>query len=68
MFSLLPALLHHGNPENTCVIGLGTGMSAGWLAEVKSVKTLDVYELEPHIITCASYYASVNHDVTNNPR
>ncbi len=68
MLSLLPALLHHDNPENACVIGLGTGMSAGWLAEVESVKTLDVYELEPHIIKCASYYASVNHDATNNPK
>ena len=32
-----------------CVIGLGTGTSAGWLAEVEAIKSVDVYELEPKI-------------------
>ena len=68
MLSLLPAILHHGEPKNACVIGLGTGMSAGWLAEVESIKSLDVFELEPHLIHCASHYASFTFDVTNRPK
>ena len=68
MISILPALLHQGEPARTCVIGLGTGMTAGWLAEIDSVKTVDVYELEPRVAECASYYASFNHDVTNHPK
>ena len=68
MLGILPAILHHGEPEHTCVIGLGTGMSAGWLAELESVKTVDVYELEPHVAECASYFASMNYDVTNHPK
>ncbi len=68
MCSLLPAILHHGEPKNACVIGLGTGMSAGWLAEVESIESVDVFELEPHLIHCASHYASFTFDVTNRPK
>jgi len=68
MCGLLPALLHHGEPKNACVIGLGTGMSAGWLAEVESITSVDVFELEPHLIQCASHYASFTFDVTNRPK
>lgn len=67
MCSLLPALLHHSEPKNACVIGLGTGMSAGWLAEVNSIESVDVFELEPHLIQCASRYAPFTFDVTNRP-
>lgn len=67
MLGLLPALLHHGEPQNACVIGLGTGMSAGWLTEIESIKSVDVFELEPHLVNCASRYASFTFDVTNRP-
>ncbi|GEM_PF-951153 len=68
MVSMLPALLHHSEPERTCVIGLGTGMTAGWLAQVESVKSVDVYELEPQVAECAKSFASMNYDVTNHPK
>jgi len=68
MLSLLGSLLHHGDPKHACVIGLGTGTSAGWLAQVPSIESLDVFELEPHLVDCARYYAPVNYDVVNNPK
>jgi len=45
---ILPALLHP-KPEKCLVVGLGTGETAGWLAEVDSVKQVDIVEIEPAV-------------------
>ncbi|NWK57272.1 spermidine synthase [Verrucomicrobiaceae bacterium N1E253] len=68
MLPMLGALLHPGEPKQACVIGVGTGTSVGWLAEVESIESVDVFELEPHLLECARYYASVNHDMVNHPK
>lgn len=68
MLALTGAALHETGVETACVIGLGTGTSAGWLAEVESVKRVDVMELEPQLIECAKYYKDVNFDVVNHPK
>lgn len=34
------------NPKSAFVIGLGTGSTAGWLAEVASIERVEVAELE----------------------
>jgi hypothetical protein len=36
--------------RNACVIGLGTGSTAGWLAAVPEIQQVDVMELEPAIL------------------
>ena len=48
MFPVLGAMLH-ADPRESLVIGLGTGESAGWLAELPTMERVDVVELEPAI-------------------
>ena len=67
MSGLIGALLHP-NTENAMVIGLGTGSTAGWLAAVPSIRTVDVIELEPSVLEVARRCAAVNADVMNNPK
>lgn len=62
MGGLIGAALHP-EPRSALVIGLGTGSSAGWLAEVASIERVDVYELEPAVLEVARRCAPVNRDV-----
>src|SRR5262249_37186087 len=50
------------------VIGLGTGSTAGWLAQVPSIERVDVVELEPAVLHVAEVCAPVNHDVLRDPK
>jgi spermidine synthase len=67
MLGLLGAALHP-NPKRALVIGLGTGETAGWLAQVPSIEAVDVYELEPAIVRVAEEAAPANHDALKNPK
>jgi spermidine synthase len=67
MVGLLGALLHP-RPARVLVVGLGTGSTAGWLAEVPGVQRVDVVELEPAVVEVARRCASVNRHVLENPR
>jgi spermidine synthase len=67
MSGLIGAALHP-DPKSSLVIGLGTGSSAGWLAEVPSMERVDVVELEPDIAEVARYSESVNRRVLDNPK
>jgi spermidine synthase len=67
MSGLLGALLH-GNPGTAMVVGLGTGSTAGWLAEVPSIERVDVLELEPAIEYVAEVCTPVNRDVLHHPK
>ena len=67
MLGLLPAMLHPG-PKNAFVVGLGTGSTAGWLADVPGMERVDVAELEPGMTRLArDYFAPVNRDVMTKP-
>lgn len=67
MLGLLGPLLHP-HPRTCLVIGLGTGETAGWLAEVPTVERVDVVELEPAIDEMARRCAAVNFDVLNHAK
>lgn len=67
MSGLLGAMLHP-QVERALVIGLGTGSTAGWLAEIDTVEAVDVVEIEPAIVEVARACAPVNHDVLDNPK
>jgi len=67
MAGLLAALVHP-NPKRVLVIGLGTGSTAGWLAQVPTVERVDIVELEPATLDVARVSASGNHDVLANPK
>jgi spermidine synthase len=65
--SILGAVLHD-DPKTALVIGLGTGESAGWLAEMRNMEHVDVVELEPAIDEMARRCSELNWDVLDNPR
>ena len=65
--AILGAVLHK-NPRTALVIGLGTGESAGWLADIRNVERVDVVELEPAIDEMARRCRELNRDVLNHPR
>jgi spermidine synthase len=65
--SSLAAVLHD-DPKTALVIGLGTGETAGWLADMRNVERVDVVELEPAIDEMARRCREVNRDVMNHPR
>lgn len=67
MSGLIGALLHE-EPKRVLVIGLGTGVTAGWLAQVESVERVDVVELEPAVVGFARDFGSVNFDVVDHPK
>src|SRR5438552_1645574 len=52
MLGLIGAL-QHPRPRTALVIGLGTGSTAGWLAQVPSIERVDVVELEPAVVHVA---------------
>jgi predicted membrane-bound spermidine synthase len=46
----LVGAIQHPQPRSAFVIGLGTGTSAGWLADVPGMERVDVVELEPRVV------------------
>jgi spermidine synthase len=67
MAGLLGALLHP-SPRRILVVGLGTGSTAGWLADVPGVERVDVVELEPVVEEVARRCSLVNRNALANPR
>ncbi|MEW6263684.1 MAG: fused MFS/spermidine synthase [Thermodesulfobacteriota bacterium] len=67
MLGLLGAAFHP-RPQKALVIGLGTGCSAGWLADVPGIERVDVVELEPGVLEVARQCAPVNRNVLANPK
>ncbi|MCE9525063.1 MAG: fused MFS/spermidine synthase [Planctomycetales bacterium] len=67
MLGILPAILHP-HPRKALVVGLGTGETAGWLANVESLEHVDVAELEPAMRTVAQLCSPLNHEVLSNPK
>jgi spermidine synthase len=67
MSGLLGAMLHR-DPRRSLVIGLGTGSTAGWLGQVRSMERVDVVELEPAVRRVARDFAAVNGGCMSNPK
>jgi len=66
MSGLLPALLQ-GDPKSACVVGLGTGSTGGWLAQIPSMERVLVIELEPAMQEVAERVAPVNRNALEQP-
>ena len=54
--------------KTACVIGLGTGSTAGWLAMVPEIERVDAMELEPAIVHMARVCELANGHVLDNPK
>jgi spermidine synthase len=67
MLGLIGAAIHP-HPQSAVVVGLGTGETAGWLADVPSIERVDVIELEPAVQEMARRCRAVNRDVLANPK
>ncbi|HEV7238485.1 MAG TPA: fused MFS/spermidine synthase, partial [Thermoanaerobaculia bacterium] len=67
MSGILP-LLMHPNPKTAMVVGLGTGTTSGWIADVPSMERVDVVELEPVVVDIAEYYNPVNRNALSNAK
>jgi len=67
MAGLAGALLHP-DPRRALVIGLGTGETAGWLAQVPGMERVDVVEIEPEIRHVAELCKAVTFDVLADPK
>ncbi|MCD7897988.1 MAG: fused MFS/spermidine synthase, partial [Planctomycetaceae bacterium] len=67
MSGLIGAALHP-NPRTSLVVGLGTGCTAGWLSEVKTMERVDVVELEPAILHMAEICTDANAGIMNKIR
>jgi spermidine synthase/MFS family permease len=63
----LIAALGHPAPRRAFVIGLGTGMTAGWLAAIPGMDRVDVAELEPSILEVARRTETANLHVLSRP-
>lgn len=67
MIGIVGALLHP-EPRSSMVIGLGTGTTAGWLADVPTMERVDVAEIEPVIARVARMCGPVNRNVMDHPK
>ncbi|MFH2202149.1 MAG: hypothetical protein ABIJ96_03455 [Elusimicrobiota bacterium] len=67
MLGHLPALLA-ARPERACVIGFGTGITAGVLARYGAVRTVDIIEISPVVRRAAHLFDAYNGEVTKNPK
>lgn len=67
MLGITGAILHP-NPRNACVVGLGTGTTAGWLADVPGMERVDVLELEEEIRKVAEFFDPVSRGAMKHPR
>lgn len=67
MLGLVGAILHP-QARSACVVGLGTGSTAGWLADVPGMDRVDVVEIEPGMLDLArNAFAPVNRNVLQKP-
>lgn len=62
MCGLIGAALHP-EPKKAMVVGLGTGCTAGWLAEIDSMERVDVVELETAVLHMARLCSFANHNI-----
>lgn len=67
MLSVLPSILHPDS-KSGLVVGLGTGESAGWMANLNFMDQVDVVELEPAVKKMAELCRDFNHNVLDHPK
>jgi len=67
LLGLIPGQLH-GEVESALVIGLGTGMTAGSLLDLPTLKELHVFEISSAVRDCAHKFAAWNGNVLEDSR
>jgi spermidine synthase len=67
MSGLLGAILQP-KATRSLVVGLGTGSTVGWLADIPAMERVDVIELEKAVVKVAELCGPVNRNVLSNPK
>ena len=65
--AILPAMLAD-KAERAFVIGWGTGMTAGELAALSSMKVVEVAEISPGVMEAAPLFDFASVNATQNPK
>lgn len=68
MSGLMGTILHPGDVKTACVVGFGTGITAGWMTKVETIERLDIIELERVIVELGEHFKRTNFDVTRSPK
>lgn len=63
----LPMLLH-SNATSALIIGLGSGVTSGAIAQHPTLQHLDTVEISPGVVEAARRFADWNHQVLDDPR
>ena len=62
------AMMLHPKAETALTIGLGSGMSAKALATFKSLKDIEVIEIEPAMIEASKFFDRASVESINSQR
>jgi spermidine synthase len=69
LVGLLPVLAHGGPRQRVVLIGYGSGITVGAIAEAPEVTRVDVVELEPAVLRAADrWFSPFNHEPQHNPK
>ena len=68
MSGLIGSILHPEEVKTACVVGFGTGITAGWMVKVEGLERLDILELESAIVDLGEYFKLTNFDVAHSPK
>ncbi len=61
-------LLFTEHPKNACIVGFGTGMTAGVITQYSEVERLDLIEINPMILEAGRLFERFNYRVLSNPK
>lgn len=67
MTGLIGAALHPA-PNHALLLGLGTGVTAGWLTAVPEIERVDIAESEPAVERAAADFAGLNRKALDHPK
>ncbi len=69
MLGLLPVMLHGGDEQDVFIIGYGSGITVGAVAQAPMARRIDVVELEPEVYTAADrFFSPYNNRPQDDPR
>lgn len=68
MSGLIGSILHPAEVKTACVVGYGTGITAGWMVKVEALERLDILELESAIVDLGEHFTLTNFDVVHSPK
>jgi spermidine synthase len=61
-------LFLHPNPHNALVIGLGSGITVGAVAQYDFIRQVDCVEIEPAVVEAAKFFKVENQEIHQNPK